>query len=192
MKMHSSLLGLGDCIPGQPSTDPNCFTTPAYIRALNLKQVSGEQAAGLISTSIDSAGCYDTYMAPGPNFNPDAYNKCIGAQDVTTPQFNAAARAGVTFAQNPYVPPITQAQVKTLSTAPPPNAGSAPTPPPGGGGSSGGGSGGGTGGSGGSTTPPFDLMAWLKSPLSASIDVPKWWAVIGVGGLGFFLYSRSR
>jgi hypothetical protein len=191
MRMHSFHLGLGDCIPGQPSTDPNCFTTPAYIRALNLKQVSGEQAAGLISSSIDSAGCYDTYMTQGPNFNPDAYNRCIGAQDVTTPQFNAAARAGVSFAQNPYVPPITQAQVKTLSTAPPAGGGTAPSPPPGSGGSGGGGGTGGGGTGGSSATPPFDLIAWLKSPLSSTLEIPKWLAGAAVG-LGLFVYSRYR
>lgn len=189
MRMHSSLLGLGDCIPGQPSDDPNCYTTPAYIRALNLQQVADEQAQGLISKTADSAGCYDEYMAPGPNFNPDAYNKCIGAQDVISPGGATLAASGVTFANNvllnpaatpaPAAPaPITQQQVKTLTNAPPVNAGTAPasTVPP--------------AGSSSSSSTGFNLSAWLQAASLGSI--PNWMLVAGVGGFGLFLYSRSR
>jgi hypothetical protein len=117
--------GLADaCVLGQPSTDPNCFTTPAYIRALTLAQANQEVTGGLLpqETQAQEASCYDQFMSPA-NFQPDAYNRCIGAQDVTSATFDAAAQAGTPFASNPY-----QNIVPVVATPPPPPA--SPTPPP--------------------------------------------------------------
>lgn len=187
-------IGLGQtCVLGQPSTDPNCFTTPAYIRALNLAQVAAEQKSGLLPTTGPggtSASCYDEFMSPA-NFQPDAYNKCIGAQDVTSAAFDAAAAAGVPFASNPY---------QTVVPVAPP-AGSSPTPPPakppaqsnapapqkiGDGAAQ-------SNAPAASTVAPsgFDQLASMVT--ASSFDgIPNWALVVGGLGVAWFAFGRKR
>lgn len=186
--------GLGDCVLGQPSTDPNCFTTPAYIRALNLAQDTSEQKANLLPAGNDAA-CYDQYMSAG-NFNPDAYNKCIGAQDVTSPAFNAAAAAGTPFASNPY-------QNVVATTPPKPPAAPPPTPPPpkppaqsnapapvvvGGGSAQ-------SNAPAPTTVKPFSIWDNPMQTLFTgnAFGIPNWWLTVGGGGLLlWFFFGRSR
>lgn len=179
--------GLGDCVPGQPSTDPNCFTTPAYIRALNLKQDTSEQAQRLLPAG-DDAACYDQYMTQGPNFNPDAYNRCIGAQNVTSAAFNFAAASGVPFASNPYQSVVAVAAPPKDATPPPkpPAQSNAPAPTTVGGGS-------GSSNAPAPVTVAPDMLGTLKNLVTeSSFDgVPNWALGIGAVGLAWMVFGRK-
>jgi hypothetical protein len=194
--------GLADaCVLGQPSTDPNCFTTPAYIRALTLAQANKEVTGGLLpqETQAQEASCYDQFMSPG-NFQADAYNRCIGAQDVTSAAFDAAARAGTAFAANPYQNVVAVTPPAAASPTPPP-----PKPPAQSNAPQSKTVGGGAGQSNApaattvtplsTTVPPFSI--WddpMKTFFTGNaFGIPNWWVTLGGGGLlAWFLFGRRK
>ena len=183
--------GFGDWIPGTPSTDPNVYTTQAYIKALNLAQIAQEQKQNLLSSTVDAAACWDQFMGVGPAFNPDAYSKCIGSQDVISPQAAAAAAAGVPYSQNVFMTPAPAPSAPPPAPAPvavapkPPAQSNAPSPVY---------VGNGTSSSNGAAQP--SLVQRFKETVVSSGNwfdgIPNWLLVAGGVGLGgALLFSRG-
>jgi hypothetical protein len=81
---HSSVTQTSPSPSFTPSTDPAVFTSPDYIKQSN-QAIYAEQAnKGLIPpfTQAQFDQWWSQYMQPGAGFNPDAFNKAIGGQDV--------------------------------------------------------------------------------------------------------------
>lgn len=67
-------------VPFAVSTDPTVYTTNAYDKARNQDSLAADANAGRIPpfTQAQFDAAWSQYMQPGPNFNPDAFNRAMG------------------------------------------------------------------------------------------------------------------